>query len=271
MTCNSPCFNSRDYSGNNTCNITLDTTPKFPMNNKDYAIVDGNGYPLNSNSFILGYSESTKQNLVGCLPNSLGIGTGSCYDSSGNIVNGYKACTEAQCKPVIYDSSFPLNQCNSGYVTIEGNYQPNATCTDNHNTACSEPLCDPPCQNGGICEYNDKLQPVCNCNPTALTLKDCNGYYGDSDSSSGPNSQTFTISYTGDQCQNVPGLPDGYVTDFRSKAHGQCFSNHPGNLTGTNPPCLNYHIICDNTDTMLAANVCSSSQDEDNTCGGYWN
>lgn len=62
MTCPKPCFNAQDFSGNNTCSITLDTTPKFPINDQNYAIVDGNGYPLNSNSFILGYSESAKQN-----------------------------------------------------------------------------------------------------------------------------------------------------------------------------------------------------------------
>lgn len=273
MTCSSPCFNRNDPSGKNTCSITPDSTSAFNAKNNTYAIVDGNGYPIQSFSMKLGYSESTVQNLVGCIPNSLGKGSGSCYDDSGNIISGYKACTETECKPVIYDNSFPLNQCNYAYVTIEGNYQPLASCTNDHSTACTEPLCDPPCQNGGICELNASLQPVCNCNSASITLKDCYGFYGGEDGetfNNGPNSQNFTIRFTGDQCQNVPGLPDGFVTDFKSKAHGQCFSNHPANLTGTNPPCQNYHIECVNTDTMYAANVCAENQEIDNTCGGYY-
>ena len=271
MTCSFPCFNRSDFSGRNTCNITLDSTNTYNEKNTVYAIVDGNGYPIDNNSMKIGYTESTKQNLVGCIPSGLGKGSGSCYDDGGNIINGYKACTAAECKAVIYDNSFPLNQCNLAYVTINGNYQPLASCTNDHNTACTEPLCNPPCQNGGICEYNDKLQPVCNCNSASITLKDCYGYYLDGpDGSVGPDSKTYTIPYTGDHCQTILGLPDGYVTDFKSKYHSQCFSNHPNFTGGLEPPCQNYHVTCDTDDSEVqAANVCSSTPYTTENCGEH--
>jgi len=221
MTCEPPlipCFNRNDPNGINTCSITPDPTTTYNEKNIVYAIVDGNGYPIYNSSMKLGYSESSKQNRVGCIPNSLGRGSGSCYDDGGKIINGYKACTEAECKPVIYDNSFPLNQCNSSYVTIEGNYQPLATCTTDLSSACSTaPVCDPPCQNGGTCEFSPDMQPVCNCNTAVFTAVDCFA----SCRTQTPQGNTWTFRYSGDYCEIPPpdGLPDGFVTKMIWEHH----------------------------------------------------
>ena len=221
MNCKPPlisCFNRNDPTAINTCSITKDPTTTYIVKNNAYAIVDGNGYPIQNNSIKLGFSDSSKQNRVGCIPNGLGKGSGSCYDDAGNTINGYSACTEAECKPVLYDNSFPLNQCNGSYVTVEGNYQPLATCSDDHTGACSAQMCDPPCQNGGTCEYNASLQkPVCDCSTAKLTAVDCFG----SCRSETPKGNTWTFKYSGDACEIPPpeGLPDGFVTMMKWHHH----------------------------------------------------
>jgi len=210
MNCN-PCFDHSDTTGRNSCSITKDTTTTYNEKNAVYAIVDGNGYPFYSQSMKLGYSESTAQNLVGCVPSSMGKGSGSCYDDNGIIINGYKACTAAECKPVIYNNSFPLNQCNLAYVTVEGNYKPDASCSIDHYTACIAPECNPPCQNGGICTTVDNNN-FCDCSNTGFVAKDCYG----SCRTETPRGNTWTFHYTGSTCEIPPptGLPDGFITQM---------------------------------------------------------
>jgi hypothetical protein len=216
MNCN-PCFDHSDTTGRNSCSITKDTTTTYNEKNNLYAIVDGNGYPFYSQSMKLGYSESTAQNLVGCVPSSMGKGSGSCYDSNGSIITGYKACTAAECKPVIYDNSFPLNQCNLAYVTVEGNYKPDASCSTDHYTACIDPECNPPCVNGGVCTTVDN-KTFCDCSTAFVNFTDCHGSCRGT-----PTGRTWTFQYSGDTCESPPttGLPDDFVTFMKHHHDGE--------------------------------------------------
>ena len=190
----------------------------------------------------MGYSESTRQNLVGCVPNSLGKGSGSCYDNNGDIINGYRACTETECKPVIYDNSFPLNQCSLAYVTIEGNYQPFASCTNNKSNACKAPECNPPCVNGGVCTTVDN-KTFCDCSNTGFVAKDCFASCRTT-----PIGRDYSFRYTGSTCEipPPPGLPDGFVTYMNHWHSGEpewhCNSNPLGEScqNGEMPGITNY-------------------------------
>lgn len=229
-----------DSSG--SCKITLENLLTCGPNNN--LVVNSNTIGLNlSGAYCYPQSSNVNNNsndasYIACVPSldkkTTSPGCKSGYtrcDSGGNntcsvgpLINASNPCTDN------FGNNYSIRD-------IKGLEIPGALCHINSNTACRPvlddcsckpfetcvqeltdvckappPICDPPCENGGTCELNSSLQPVCNCDTAQVTVKDC---YGSCNTTT-PNGHDWTFKFTGSTCTTPQsnGLPDGFITQM---------------------------------------------------------
>lgn len=151
---------------------------------------------------------------------------GLCIDDRSKMVCLNEKVRDEPCIPATRD----IGNFSCNFATSEICYIPDV-----------EDACNNMCQNGSTC----KPDGTCDCSTAVDVAHDCYGYYGDGDTSSGV--RQINLQYSGKYCDVAPaGLPYGFVTDFHSTNHGQCFSNHKDYTNGQNGQCAPglLHLQC---------------------------
>lgn len=164
---------------------------------------------------------------------------GLCIDDRSKMVCLNEMVSDEPCVPATRD----IGNFSCNFSTSEICYIPDV-----------EDACQNMCQNGSTCRPNG----TCDCSTAFDTAHDCIGYYNDNDTTSG--TREVRIPYSGKYCEVPPaGLPEGFVTDFHSENHGQCFSNHKDYTNGQNGGCapdMRHQACTGDYAGHVAGNVC---------------